>query len=43
MIAIEIDKERDRMTERENALKVFRGELPEWIPCYTKALSLIHI
>lgn len=25
------------MTERENALKVFRGEIPDWIPCYTKA------
>lgn len=25
------------MTERENALKVFRGEIPEWIPCYTQA------
>lgn len=41
MIAIEIDKERDRMTERENALKVFRGELPEWIPCYTKATTYL--
>ncbi len=24
------------MTERENALKVLRHEIPEWLPCYTK-------
>ena len=24
------------MTERENALKLFRKELPDWLPCYTK-------
>ena len=29
------------MTERENALKVFRGEIPEWIPCYTKATAYL--
>lgn len=29
------------MTERENALKVFRGEIPDWIPCYTKATAYL--
>ena len=24
------------LTERENALKVFRHEIPDWLPCYTK-------
>lgn len=29
------------MTERENALKVFQGQIPDWLPCYTKATTYL--
>ena len=29
------------MTERENALKVFHHEIPEWLPCYTKCTTYL--
>ena len=29
------------MTEKENARKVFRGEIPDWLPCYTKCTAYL--
>ena len=28
------------MTERENLLKVYRGEIPEWLPRYSLAPAM---